>query len=778
MANEQNQTGATKGISQLKTADDLLRRVDTLTTSRQKYERDWALNLAFYRGKQYVNFNPVTKQVYALPVEEGEKPRYRVRLVSNQVVTGSHSLLSKLTKTKPSMFASPGSSDYEDRKAAELAEALLEHWWSTFELSSKLEEALLWSIIGGQGYWKIGWDPYAGRKTSFMLNPMGQPIVTDAEKEVFRAELEKYGIPPQEQTVYEGDIKVEVLSPDNVLLDSNAKVFEDAEYAFCRHFMTPDEIKMKWQVEVEADSVPGEMDISMPFDNASNALDKTVKAVWVGYFRPSPQLPEGRYVVFIDTPKQILQDEPWPYPFMQLPLVKFPGIRVPGSVYDDAVVTHARPLQKELNRTLSQIVEYKNLMMRPRIWAPVGSVRMKLTTEPGVVQEYIPIQGLRPEPESLPSLPPYVFEHLKDINARLNDVFGLSEVAQGQVPPNVEAGIAIDLLQEMATDRIAPTIKLMELAIARAGNMMLALAQAYYKEPRTINIAGSSGVGASRSFTTADITGNIDVKVEAGSGLPRTRAGRQARVLQLYQAGILPLEKAMKYLDLADIKGIMAPFQADENLASREHEKILAGEPLNPEALEAAMMALQQGINPETQEPLSGDPNELQQVIESAALQPGPADNNQIHLDQHAMFIKSIEFDRLPMDVRQRFLLHYELTQSRIPVQQGENDPKVNLNVRAAAGPTMLSELLRRTGVEVPPEVIAQEPPTETWVTDSVDKPDVDLRAGEVMQNEQIGAMDALMKMEMHEAQVRKAEADAEKAEKEANAPVNRPQNK
>jgi hypothetical protein len=30
------------------------------------------------------------------------------------------------------------------------------------------------------------------------------------------------------------------------------------------------------------------------------------------------------------------------------------------------------------------------------------------------------------------------------------------------VPPNVEAGIAIDLLQEAATDRLAPQILMME----------------------------------------------------------------------------------------------------------------------------------------------------------------------------------------------------------------------------------------------------------------------------------------------------------------------------
>ena len=90
-----------------------------------------------------------------MPTDEGDKPRYRVRLVANQIAPHSHALLARLTKTKPTFFATPGQASFEAMKATEVAESLLEYWWDHFHLASKREEAMLWAIICGNGFWKI-----------------------------------------------------------------------------------------------------------------------------------------------------------------------------------------------------------------------------------------------------------------------------------------------------------------------------------------------------------------------------------------------------------------------------------------------------------------------------------------------------------------------------------------------------------------------------------------------------------------------------------------------
>jgi hypothetical protein len=280
----------------------------------------------------------------------------------------------------------------------------------------------------------------------------------------------------------------------------------------------------------------------------------------------------------------------------------------------------------------------------------------------------------------------------------------------------------------MATDRLAPTIQLIEESVGQAGQIMLSFAQKYYAEPRLLHIKGSGGSVQVKRFTKADIDSGISISVEAGSALPRTRAGKQARILDFIDKGILAPDKAYKYLDMGDMAGVARTFQADEDSAQREHEKIIEGRPINEFAVQDAIAQLQQGINPETGEPPQSM-EEVQAVIERASLMPLPFDNHQVHADVLALFLKSPEFEGLPDDAKRRAITHFELTMDKLATQRPSPEPiapRVSLQLKGTTGPTGAAEILNASGVEgVTPEVMT-EPPLETWVSDNVDKPDAD----------------------------------------------------
>jgi hypothetical protein len=724
-------------------------------------ERQWKVNLAFYKGKQYVFYNRKSRRVESLPTDEGDKPRYRVRLVSNQVAPHTQSLLSRLVKSKPQFYATPAQASFEAQKATEIAENLLDYWWDQFHLTEKREEAMMWSIICGNGFWKITWDDKCGPGMKVTMDPMGQPIVDPLVKYYFLEELEAAGLDAKEfeSRIYQGDIKVDVLSPFDVLLDDSAQVFEDCQFAFCIHPMSPDEIKDRYGVALKANAVNKYPDEQLPggYSSMETKTQENVREVFYGYFLPGAKYPDGRFVVFTKAPNIVLYDAPWPYPFEKLPLVKFPGQRVPGQLWDGSVVEQAIPLQKELNRTLSQMIEYKNMTLKPQMLAPTGSLRQRITDEPGAIFEYNPIAGKVPEAIPLPSLPGYVFEHLQDLGQRLRDTFGLNEVLDGNLPSNVEAGVAIDLLQESATDRLAPQILLMEKALERAGNMMLQLAQQYYKEPRMLIISGSGSKPKVARFEDADLLNGVTIKVEAGSGLPRTRAGRQARVMQMLQMGILSPTKAYKYLDMADFKSLQMQFEADEEQAMREHDKLIANEPLNDQAVQQAQEQLMQALssgepNPETGEAEPLDPALLERSI-SAALEPLPYENMQVHLDTHGAFMKSAEFETLPFDVKQRFYKHYEMTQQMVEADSAPQGapPRVSLQLRGAVGPTAGSKILTQSGV---PNVTPQEllePPLDTVVIDNKDKPNAPDAGTKDLEQFRQDAMRKIMDQQAHE---------------------------
>ena len=144
---------------------------------------------------------------------------------------------------------------------------------------------------------------------------------------------------------------------------------------------------------------------------------------------------------------------------------------------------------------------------------------------------------------------------------------------------------------------------MMEKALERCGNLILNLAQKYYTEPRLMMHSGGAGSKPRvEQFEHADILSGIQIRVEAGSGLPRTRAGKQARVFQMLNMGLITPSKAYKYLDLADFKNLQAQFQADEDQAMREHDKLIDGMIINVSAANAAqaeMMNQMQNLQPQ-----------------------------------------------------------------------------------------------------------------------------------------------------------------------------------
>lgn len=754
--------------SQLKTADQLASKRSELSTLRTQEVREWALNRAFYKGNQWVFWNRMSSQVEALPTLEGEKPRWMVRLTANQIRPGVQHYVAQLTKNKPTIQATPNSAAYRDRLSADMATSLFEYWWSELELKSKLQSGLTHAAIS-QGWWNIGWDALAGKSMQIIIGPDGKPITDEELADVYLDELtevaEQQGLDPAKivdqfkKTVYVGDIFVEAIPGENVWIDPAPMDYTKAAYAICRHVMDVEEIKGRWGVDV----VPSaSLDNSVPlaYSRKRDGQPKTVREVYKGYFRPTPSNPKGRMVVWIEEPNTILEDKPWPYPFNELPLVKFPGIERPDSAMDEPIVSDARPLQKELNRTLSQIVQHKDLTIKPQMIAPVGSMRTRLTDEPGAVFEYQPINGMMPEWRPTPQLPASAFNILADIQQRIDRLFNRIPSQRDSLPARIDAGYSIELLQESVADQLSTIIGRLEEALSRAGWLMVLLAQEYYTEPRMYKIKGAGGSVRVKKFINADLKGGFSFSPQSGSGLPRSRAGRQARILELVNANMLDRKSALKLLDLSDLGLLEAQAVADEDQAYREHEKLIEGEPISVTAMTQAQMQVQQMMSdPTADSDGDGQPDSpqqkmmmAQQIMQKAAVAPTEFEDWEGHLGIHGFFMKSPEFEKFPPEVQGRFVDHYMATFQRVMAMKQAAltldprvAPNVNLNFKATTSPEAASEMLERVGVHSTPEELAQMP-LDTVVFDSVDAPNV----GE-SGNSHIDEMAQLMEMQQAE---------------------------
>jgi hypothetical protein len=244
---------APRSIRDLTDAASLAAKRRELEGLRQRDKIDWALNREFYRGNQWAFWNkhwPGGGRLEMEPTDEGDKPRYKVRLVDNQILTGVQHYVAQLTKNKPVINATPDSGSDRDLKAAQMAQALYEWWWVDMGLTTKLQSALTHAALS-QGYWHISWDALAGKSMSSWSHPKGQPLMNGMPTRTSTSTATNCsrGRRPEAvltKTVFVGDIAVKVLPGENVLLDPSAATFEDAQYAIVIENMDPDEVKARY----------------------------------------------------------------------------------------------------------------------------------------------------------------------------------------------------------------------------------------------------------------------------------------------------------------------------------------------------------------------------------------------------------------------------------------------------------------------------------------------------------------------------------------------------
>lgn len=746
---------------------DKRRQTDTL---RSGMKRDWGLNRAYYEGNQWSFWNPQQIRVEDMPINA--LPSWRVRIVSNQIKPGLANYVAQLTKTRPTIYAEPDSGTDTDVKAAQMATSLYEYLWDEMQLNSAVQDALTESGLSG-GFWLISWDSLAGKEMTITVGPDGQPIVDDALAEVYLEQLaqvmQEQGQDPQKalavarQSIYLGDISVQTLTAENVWLDPVPNKFEECKWAICRHLLDPDEIEARWGRKVQPNATKAS-EITLPWGEDKKP-DETLREVFIMYIRPNPSLPKGRYVAWIEGPDEILQDMDWPYPFRDLPLVKFPGKYRPNSPYDDPVVTEARPMQKDLNKSLSQIIEHRNLTLKPQIFAPQGSLLQKITGEPGAVFEFGGPQI--PQWREIPALPAYVFDHLAGIQARIDAVFNKQPSQRDQLPARVDSGQLVQVMQESIADQLSNVILGLEDALARAGHLMAAYAKAYYVEPRLLKIRGSGGSVQVKKFQGADIEGGFSFRPRYGTALPRSREGKRMAIMDLVDRQMIDPMTAMKHLDLGDLKGVQSKMARDEDHALREQDKMLRGEPINVPAIQAAQSAIEQfqqqaeeiasaidaGIPLDlNQDGVPDDPNDvfgqlqqqwmqLQMQLQDAPWQPLPYENKQMHAEVHGDFLKTQEFEKYPPELQAIAIKHFELTMQALAADARNNPdpkflPKLNVTAKTTMSAPTLSKILEAQGIESPPEEVAMEP-METAVYDSVDKPDASSAANNPLTQEE-----------------------------------------
>ncbi len=659
----------------------ILEKYDRCKTARTQIERQWYLNMAFYQGRQWVAYLPnvsgvgVTGKLVTPPA-----PPYRVRAVINRIRSVVRMELSRMTTNKPNASVVPASSEDEDLFAAQAGEQVWESMYSTHKLPTVFRRAAFWTSICGTGFIKVWWD-----KDSECSYPDG--------------------------SVVQGDIKYAPVTPFHILVpDLTEEEIENQPYVINCYTKPVEWCNQVYGKDFKASTVATNEIVENGFLNLASAGQDVkpdsclVLEVW---FKSGAHqmFPNGGYATVVDNRLVSIHTEGMLFEHGEYPFIKFDHMPT-GAFYAASVIEDVIPVQRELNRTRSQIIEAKNRMAKPQLIAPKGSIDpSKITSEPGIVIQYRP--GLAPpQPLPLQPLPNYVLEEVDRSLSDIEDLTSQHQVSKGTAPPGVTAATAISYLQERDDSVLATTYQSIEAGWEKMAKQTLAHVVQFWETERIVQITGVDGSFDSIALKGADIAKGMDIRVEAGSSLPVSKAARQALLMDLITNGVIPPDKGLKLMEIGGVNKLYEEMAVDERQAQRENLRMRS---LKIEQIEQHLQEvndanqqremqeqmMQETLPPDTgMESPSPAPQDMPPMSQPLPPQPmatgpaipppaGPAgldvqtgdplqaqqniipvntwDNHETHIDVHNRFRKSQAFEMLPDLIKQQFEYHVQM---------------------------------------------------------------------------------------------------------------------
>lgn len=617
-----------------------------MRNARRQQERQWYINLAFAKGKQNIAVTTSDASSLGFQLVTPKAPPWRVRIIINKIRVAVRTEASKLTSSKPIPVVMPATTEDEDYSSARVGEQILKTKFQEGSFDNTLRSFVWWGVTTGNSFLKQYWDQGA-------VDSFNQP----------------------------GDICIERVTPFHVFVPNLLE--EDLEkqpYLFHVSTKSPEWIMQTFGVPVNA-TVSSTTDIlETSFLNLIGQVDQLKDSclyyeIWI---KPNghKDFPRGGLITMAgEKILQVVQDWNQLCPFKEFPFYKFNGIRT-GAFYTDSVIVDLIPIQKEYNRTKSQIIENKNLASRPKLLAPKGSVNPRqITSEPGQAILYEPGYE-RPSELQRPEIPQYVQTELDRLSSDFDDISGQHEITRGNTPAQVTSGTAISFLQEQDDSKIADQTASIEYAVSLLGTHYLKYISRYYQPERLIRVVGKDNVVEAINWQRNTLGNNTDVSVVPGSALPKSKAARQAYLLDLAKMGILPPEQFFELADLENMEKILEDVLVDKRQAQRENLKMSKIDPM----LAQQILQPQPAVNPDGSPVVGSDGQPMLQPPQPP-LPVNSFDNHQLHIGVHDAFRKTQEFELLPEPVKQIFALHDQAHKMALMLPQQNIDQAGNQGI-------------------------------------------------------------------------------------------------
>lgn len=549
---------------------------------RRSLEKRWELNLNYLSGRQYCDIAANGE------VEDEDKYYFwQDRNCYNHIAPIMDSRIARLTRIRPIMSVRAASDEDADVKTAKLTTAVLNSTCQRLNTGELTYKATVWSETCGTAFYKIYWSEEDGKSK---------------------------GVDADGNPVYEGDVRIEVVSPFEIYPDSLcAEDLDGVESLIHAKAVRTVDVYRTYGVKVDG----GDVEVLASGDNSSrkSVLHDAVLLI-ERYERPNENFPDGRLLVVAGG--KILHSGELPYlngenGKRDFPFVRQASIDKAGAFFGTSMIERIIPVQRAYNAVKNRKHEYLNRLTMGVVAVEDGSVDTDDLAEDGLSPGKIIVyrQGCNPPSimgtGSVPSDLTYEEDRL------LNEfilISGVSEFSRSSnIDGSVTSGVALQLLVEQEDARMTATGENLREAVKRLAKNVIRLFRQFADTKRIMKAAGESGKVECFYFSASDLSSD-DVVFDTENELSYTPAQKKSAIYELLKTGIL----------------------ADENGNMNERTKAKVLEILGFGSMDNALDLERLHVNKAETENVGGFFNPV--AVDEY-------DDHAVHIDEHTRFLLS-----------------------------------------------------------------------------------------------------------------------------------------
>lgn len=570
--------------------------------------------LLFADGEQHIDWNKRERVWKVSP-----NPHGRVRATVNLILPILRARIARMVSSEVNWDATPTTNALEDRDRAFLVERLLESHWTRSDMEAVLRLSLLLAYTTGFVAWKQFWNPNIGTKrpaTLVIQNSQGQWVETYCDRNgepITNESGDPLDVPDQAYWYTPGDVDTALRTVWNLRVNNEATGWTSAEglrWIIDSEVVPISVVKERYgpramnvqpvagtsvlrtfqaMIRSVATSfgfpVPQAYSSPNPSRGSKEVYDSELTLVKEYWELPSEVLPEGRMV--ITAGDEVMFDGELPYG-----IVPYVGVYDERRLFDPwgrPVVKDLIPPQKVLNLAWGLIVEEMN---RHGIgqWASfdVPGVPDQLTDEHGAILK-IPLRAsvtarrigdvIQRMPS--PTIPRDRWEILNVARQAMFDIGAFHEVSRGQIPPGIESGIAVQLLQESEVMQLDAAVRSLKNSLLQWAYQRLIIAKWGYgnDEERFVPSGRKDLEWMMDSMTGRDLPDPDTITVDLKGFRPQSKASLRAEVKELMVAQVIDPQTGLRALDLGrGVEGMFASQTRHFSRARAENRALERGE--------------------------------------------------------------------------------------------------------------------------------------------------------------------------------------------------------